>query len=260
MDKINQPMTFWDHLEALRWTIMRSLIVIVVCMVGLFTFKEFLFDGIVLAPKNSDFITYRLICALGTRLGFPQMCPGDFSLDLININLSGQFFMHMSIAFWLGFIIAFPYVIYEIWKFIRPALYEKEQKQTLRLFVWGGILFFLGVLVSYFLVFPLTLRFLGAYQVSAVVHNQIALSSYISTLTILTLCMGIMFEMPIVIYFLSCLGLVSKAFLRQYRRWAIVIIMILAAIITPTSDPFTMMVVCAPLFLLYEVSIRVCKE
>ena len=260
MKKDTDQLTFWEHLDALRGTIIRSLVAIAICMIAAFYFKTYLFDYIVLAPKDTNFISYRVLCRLAEWLGCSQLCSDSFSLSLININLSGQFIMHFNVAFWTGFIVAFPYILYELWKFIAPALYANEQKTILRIFVSGSLLFFIGVLISYFIIFPITIRFLGGYEVSTSVENQITLQSYLATLTILTLCMGLIFELPIVIYFLSSIGLVTKQWLRHYRRWAIILIMILAAIITPTSDPFTMIVVCIPLFLLYEVGILVCKK
>ncbi|HQC04246.1 MAG TPA: twin-arginine translocase subunit TatC [Paludibacteraceae bacterium] len=260
MKKNPNQLTFWEHLEEFRGTLIRSLAAVVVCMIVAFCFKNFLFDSIILAPKESDFVTYRALCRLATSLNLPQLCPDDFSLSLININLSGQFIMHFTVAFWVGLIAAMPFVLYQLWKFVAPAFYADESKSIAKIFIFGSLLFIIGVGVSYFIVFPLTIRFLGSYEVSTAVANQITLQSYISTFCVLTLCMGIMFETPMVIALLSKLGLITKAILRKYRRWSIIIIMILAAIITPTSDPFTMMVVCLPLFLLYEIGIWICKN
>lgn len=260
MVEAQEEQSFWDHLEDLRWTIMRILISVVVCMLAIFSFKDIVFNDIILAPRNSDFITYRVMCYLADYLNMPSFCPERFELNLININLSGQFFIHMSVSFWLGLIISFPYVLYQVWLFISPALYDHERWKISIAFFIGGLLFFLGVAISYFLIFPLTVRFLGGYQVSEFVLNQISLSSYIGTLNVLCLCMGLMFEMPMVIYLLSTMNLITKSFLKKYRRWAIVILLILSAIITPTADPFTMIVVCLPLLVLYEVSIMICKN
>ncbi|MDR1054463.1 MAG: twin-arginine translocase subunit TatC [Prevotellaceae bacterium] len=261
-DISEKEMSFWDHLDELRGTLFRGAIGIFVAMIVVFLNKGLVFDTIILAPKSSDFIVYRFLCYLGNKLSFAALCPDSFNIELININLAGQFFMHISTSFWLGLVLAFPWVIYQLWLFIRPALYEHERSHSTRAFLFGSLLFFLGVAVAYFMVFPLTIRFLGTYQVSAegLVPNQISLTSYISTFTTLTLAMGIVFEMPVLLHILSRLGIVTKKFLRKYRRHAIVVIMILAAIITPTADPFTMIAVAIPILGLYEFSIWICKS
>lgn len=260
MGKDSNQLSFLEHLEELRGTILRSLVAVTICAIATFCFKATIFDGIILAPSNSDFFTYRLLFWLSEWLNMPQIRLDTFSISLTNINLTGQFLMHMKAAFWCGIILAFPYVFYEIWRFLRPALYANERKSATEIFVFGGLLFVIGIAVSYFLIFPLTLRFLGTYEVSSAVANQITLQSYMSTFTVLTLCLGILFELPMVIYFLSKMGLVTKDFLQQKRRWAIILIMILAAIITPTTDPFTLLIVTLPLYLLYETSILICKK
>ena len=257
-----KEMSFWDHLDELRGTLFRAAIGIFVAMIVVFMNKSLVFDNIILAPKSSDFIVYRFLCYLADQLSFPALCPGTFNIELININLSGQFFIHISTSFWLGLVLAFPWVIYQLWRFIRPALYEHERKYSTRAFIFGSFLFFLGIAVAYFVVFPLTIRFLGLYQVSSegLVPNQISLTSYINTFTTLTFAMGIVFEMPIVIRILSLIGIVTKKFLRKYRKHAIVVIMIVAAIITPTADPFTMFAVAVPIYALFEFSIWICKK
>jgi sec-independent protein translocase protein TatC len=257
-----KEMSFWDHLDELRGSLFRAAIGTLVAMIVVFLNKGLVFDTIILAPKSSDFIVYRFLCYLGEKISFSALCPDPFNIDLININISGQFFIHISTSFWLGLALAFPWVIYQLWLFIRPALYEHERRHSTRAFLFGSFLFFLGVLVAYFMVFPLTIRFLGMYQVSGegLVPNQISLTSYIGTFTTLTFAMGIVFEMPIVISILSRIGIVTKKFLRKYRRHAIIVIMFLAAIITPTADPFTMIAVAIPIYALYEFSIRICKN
>lgn len=261
-DISEQEMSFWDHLDELRGTLFRSAIGIFVAMIVVFANKGLVFDTIILAPKSSDFYTYRFMCYLADKLSIAGLCPESFNIELININLAGQFFMHISTSFWLGLVLAFPWVIYQFWRFIRPALYEHERKHSTRAFFFGSFLFFCGVAVGYFMVFPLTIRFLGTYQISAegLVPNHIALSSYISTFTTLTFAMGLIFEMPMVLHLLSRVGIVTKGMLRKYRRHAVVVIVILAAIITPTPDPFTMFAVAIPIYLLYEFSIWVCRS
>ena len=257
MKKNPNQLTFWEHLEEFRGTLIRSLAAVVVCMIVAFCFKNFLFDSIILAPKESDFSP--IIVSLSTSLNLP-----NFALMIFRCRSSILIFRAIYHALYRGvlggIIAAMPFVLYQLWKFVAPAFYADESKSVVKIFIFGSLLFIIGVGVSYFIVFPLTIRFLGSYEVSTAVANQITLQSYISTFCVLTLCMGIMFETPMVIALLSKLGLITKAILRKYRRWSIIIIMILAAIITPTSDPFTMMVVCLPLFLLYEIGIWICKN
>lgn len=245
--------TFWDHLEVLRWVIIRCLAVLVGVAVVAFCFKGWLFDGLVLAPLNASFPTYRALEALGFSLEIGQV-------QLININLASQFFIHMEMAGVLALIVTFPYLTIELWLFVKPALYLHERKPAVAGAISFVALFFLGVAVSYFVIFPLTLNFLGNYQVSPTVANQISLNSYISTFLTLSLLMGLVFEMPIVAYFFGRIGVLNSSLLKRYRRIAIVVIMCLAALITPSTDAFTMMLVVLPLWLLYELSILVVKR
>ena len=184
----------------------------------------------------------------------------EFQIKLININLAAPFFIHISTAFWMSVVTAAPYVFFEIWRFVSPALYPNERKGVRKALGLGTVMFFVGVLLGYFMVYPLTLRFLSTYQLSATIENQISLNSYIDNFMMLVLCMGLAFELPLVTWLLSLLGLVHKTFLRKYRRHAVVIIVIVAAVITPTGDPFTLTVVAVPLYLLYEMSILMIKD
>ena len=252
--------TFWDHLEALRWTILRSLGVLVVLVAIGFSFKDFIFNKIVLPPLTSDFHTYRFLCYLADLTKFPALCPESFQIQMINITLSGQFMIHMLSSFMIAVIISVPYLLYESWKFIRPALYPDEKKSVGKIFLSSSVLFYLGAAISYFIIFPFTLRFLGTYQVSEVVVNQISIQSYMNTLALLVFFMGLAFELPVVMYLLSQIGVVNKQMLRTFRKYAFVVVLILAAFITPTTDPFTMMIVATPIYLLYELSIVVCKN
>ncbi|MBP1663460.1 MAG: tatC [Bacteroidetes bacterium] len=252
--------TFWEHLEALRWTILRSLGVVTVLLFVFFGFKDFVFSKIILPPLNSDFYTYRLLCLLSEKLKMPGLCPEDFSVQLINITLAGQFVTHITSSLIMALVLSMPYLLFEIWRFINPALYQHERKNISIIFLSSSFLFYLGALVSYFLIFPLTIRFLGTYQVSGLVTNQISIQSYMNALGILIFSLGIMFELPIVIYALNRIGLVSKKALKSFRKYAFVGILIIAAVITPTTDPFTMLVVALPIYLLYEVSILICKK
>lgn len=252
--------TFWEHLEALRWTILRSLGVLIVLVAIGFSFKDFIFNKIVLPPLTSDFRTYRFLCYLADLTKFPALCPESFQIQMINITLSGQFMIHMLSSFMIAVIISVPYLLYESWKFIRPALYPDEKKSVGKIFLSSSVLFYLGAAISYFIIFPFTLRFLGTYQVSEVVVNQISIQSYMNTLALLVFFMGLAFELPVVMYLLSQIGVVNKQMLRTFRKYAFVVVLILAAFITPTTDPFTMMIVATPIYLLYELSIVVCKN
>lgn len=252
--------TFWEHLEAFRWTILRSLGVVLIFVVVSFSFKDFIFNEIILPPLNSDFYTYRFLCYLAELLKFPGLCPEAFQVQLININLSGQFMIHMLSSLIIAVVIAIPYLLYEAWRFVSPALYPNEKKNVSKIFLSSSFLFYLGALVSYFIVFPFTLRFLGTYQVSDKILNQVSIQSYMSALAMLVFFMGIAFELPVIMYLLSNLGLISKESLRGFRKYAFVVVLIVAALITPTTDPFTMMIVATPIYLLYELSILVCKS
>lgn len=251
-------MTFWEHLDELRKVLFRSAVVIVAFMAVIFMAKDFVFNTVVFAPIDSDFILYRSIDKVLAMMGMPQLPP--FDLDLINIDLSAQFFIHISTTFYLSLVLAVPFIIYQLWCFVAPALYENEKRAAKAAFAFSGVLFLMGVMVGYFLIFPLTLRFLGTYQVSYEVANQISLQSYISMFTWLILIMGVVFEMPSLAVILSKIGILTKSFLKKYRRHAFVVMLVLAAFITPSGDPFTLMAVGLPLYGLYELSILVCRD
>lgn len=254
-------MTFWDHLDVLRHALIRILIVWFVLAVGYFVAMPFLFDKVILAPCENDFVFYELLRWIGEKLNLKgDFFTEDFHVKLVNINLAAPFFIHMSTAFWMSVVTAAPYLFYEVWRFVSPALYPNEMRGVRKALGIGTVMFFVGVLLGYFMVYPLTLRFLSTYQLSALIENQISLNSYIDNFMMLVLCMGLAFELPLVTWLLSLLGLVHKAFLRKYRRHAIIIIVVLAAVITPTGDPFTLSVVAIPLYLLYELSILMIKN
>ncbi|VBB48043.1 Sec-independent protein translocase protein TatC [uncultured Paludibacter sp.] len=255
-----QEYSFWEHLEVLRWTIIRILAAVVVLFVLVFVEYKFVFSQIVLSPLNSDFISYRILKSLLSLVGLSPALIEDFKVQLINYELSGQFLLQIGVSLAVAAVVAFPYVLFELWRFVRPALYENESKNIGKIFFFSSFLFYLGAAVSYFIIFPLTIRFLGTYQVSELIPNQISVQSYFNALVILVLCIGLTFEMPILSFFLSKAGIVSRKMLAAGRKYAFVIILVLAAIITPTTDPFTLMVVTIPLYLLYEVSIWVCKK
>ena len=240
-----QPvLTFWDHLEELRRVLFRVVGVVLVLMLVAFCFKEELF-GIVLAPRQNDFPLYRWLGA------------ESFSVQLINTQLASQFITHMKVACYAGILLASPYIIYQLFRFVSPALYANERRYVMKVTLWGYLLFMVGVLLNYFLIFPLTFRFLGTYQVSETVVNTITLTSYVDTLMMLSLMMGIVFEIPILSWLFAKLGFFTSSFMKHYRRHAIVLILIVAAIITPTSDVFTLSLVALPMYLLYEISIGV---
>ena len=239
-------MSFWDHLEELRGNLFRSLAAFLVCAVALFCCKKLLFDGIVLAPLRPDFITYKL-------LGI------DFKMTVINIEISTQFFVHLKVAGAAGLIVSFPYLVFELWKFISPALYKNEKLAITGAFGFAGVLFYIGVLVGYFLVLPVCLQFFADYSVSDSIENKISLTSYISLFMSMVLMIGVVFEFPTVVMVLSKLGLITKKTLRKYRRHAIVAVLIVSAIITP-ADPGSMLILAAPLYLLYEFSIFICRK
>ncbi|MDR2835843.1 MAG: twin-arginine translocase subunit TatC [Bacteroidales bacterium] len=257
----NSNITFWDHLEVLRWTIIRIVIVFFVFTIGFFYFMPKLFDHFILAPCHSDFFLYKFFELVSFDSPFfPDFSKPDFHVDLININLASQFIMHISSACWFAFICTCPYIIFEIYRFISSALYKKEKNSVLLAFIFGTIMFYIGCCVSYVMVFPLTLRFLSQYQVSAEIPNQISLNSYMSNFFTLILVMGLVFELPLVSWLLSKLGLLTKSFFRRYRRHAVVILLIAAALITPSGDPFTLMIVFLPLYILYEISALFVKK
>ncbi len=252
-------MSFWDHLDALRGHLFRSVLAIVVLAIVAFLNRGFIFDKIILAPKDSGFITNRLLCRMGEWMNIPSLCLGNFDLKIININLSGQFTTHMYISFFAGMVVAAPYIIWEIWRFIKPALYDKERKHSSGAVISMSLLFMTGVLFSYFLIVPLTLSFFGSYQVSDAVNNQIALSSYISTVVSVTFSLGVVFELPVFVYFLTKVGIITPEFLKRNRKYTLVVLLIIAAIITP-PDIISQILVAIPLYGLYELSILVSQR
>jgi sec-independent protein translocase protein TatC len=254
-DHPEKEMSFWDHLDELRALLFRSIIAVVVAMITAFVFKEFLFDHVILAPKNSDFITYRVLCKLGKLISVNSLCFDTASLNLINISLAGQFMSHMTVSLVAGFIVATPYIIWEFWRFVKPGLTPVEIKYTRGAVLIISSLFLTGILFSYFLVVPVMVNFLGNYHVSASVTNQIALNSYVGSVTTMTLLMGLIFEFPIVVFFLTRIGILNPSLLKKYRKHTIIFILIAAGIITPSPDIFSQLVVSVPLYVLYEISL-----
>jgi len=258
-----KEMSFLEHLEELRWHIIRSVLAIVFFMIIAFIFKSFIFDNIILAPKTPAFITNRLLCRLGEFLNITALCINTKPLSLINIKMSGQLTTHISVAMVSGLILAFPVILWEFWQFFKPALHSNEARHAKGAVFAASMLFFTGVFFGYFMLAPLSLHFLSSYEISPEVTNQINIRSYIGTLTSICLATGLVFELPIIAFFLTKIGLITPTFMRKYRKHAIVVIFIISAIITP-PDVFSQTLVAIPLLLLYEVSIfisaRVMKQ
>lgn len=250
----NSEMNFLDHLEALRWHLVRATVAILVIAVIAFIYKEILFDVIIFGPKNPDFITYRWLCKLSQKLSV-DMCITKMGFSLISTSMAGQFTTHMVAAGIAGLILGFPYLLWEIWCFVKPALKQKEKQYTRGVVFFGSLLFFIGVAFGYFILSPLSINFLGSYQVSEEVKNAISIDSYISIVTIMTLACGAVFELPLIVYFLTKVGIVTPSVMRRFRKHAIVVNLIIAALITPSPDVTSQMIVAIPLLLLYEFSI-----
>ena len=243
---MSEPLTFWDHLDELRSSLLRMLGVTVLFGIIAFVLKDELF-AIVLAPRSSDFLTYRL---LGVE---------DFQLHLMYIGLTVQFRIHMRTAMYAGLLVASPYILYELFRFVSPGLYQNERRYAVWIVGAAYLMFLIGTLVNYLVVFPFTVRFLGTYQVSPDVANMLTLQSYVDTLLGMSLVMGVVFELPVVCGLMGKMGLISGHLMAQYRRHALVAILIVSAIITPTTDAFTLFVVALPIYLLYELSILIVK-
>ncbi len=253
-------MSFWDHLDELRKVIFRSLIFVGAAASVLFFIMPDLFDRVILAPCHSDFIFYRWLSDLSRIIPvMPDFFVGKFEIKLINFNLASQFMTHMSLSFWLAVVLSFPFLIYQFWLFVRPALYEHERKNIGWAFLFGNVMFFIGAAIGYLMVFPLTLRFLATYELSTAIENRISLDSYIDNFLMLCFMMGLVFELPLLAMLLSKLGILTRSFFHKFRRHAIVAIMVLAAVITPTGDPFTLLVVFLPVYLLWEISALLVK-
>ena len=253
----NPAMTFWDHLDVLRGSLLRMAAVTVACAVVAFAFKDAVFAAI-LAPKHDDFILYRLLAGVNSCLA--DGSPSSFHVELINTGLAEQFKIHVKTSLYVGLMAASPYCLYELFRFVSPGLYPKERRYGVRAVVSGYVMFLLGVALCYFLIFPLTFRFLGTYQVNPDVENLITLQSYMDTLLVMCFLLGILFELPIVCWVLGKLGILRRTFMRRYRKHAVVVILVVSAIITPTSDIFTLCIVALPICLLYEVSTFLVKD
>jgi sec-independent protein translocase protein TatC len=250
-------MSFFGHLEALRWHLIRSALAILTFTIVAFVYYTWIYDNIIMAPSVNTFWTFRMMCDLGHLLNRPGMCPGVIHIRLINTELAGQFTLQIDSSLMIGLVAGIPYVLFEIWRFVRPALREKERKAASGFVFYASCLFLTGVMFGYFVITPVSLNFLAGYTVSASIDNLFSIDSYISSVSTLTLATGLVFELPILVYILASLGILTPKFMRESRRYAIVIILIVAAVVTPTPDALTMTVVAIPLYLLYELSISV---
>jgi len=259
-DQTNKPdMSFLDHLEVLRWHLVRSAIVIILFTIVAFIFKGFIFDTVILAQKSSNFWTYQLFCKFSHLIGKGDaLCMNKINFGLINITMSGQFTIHIVTSIVAGIVMSFPYLLFEVWRFIIPALKKSEKKYAFSLVFSGSLLFIIGIFFGYYFVSPLSVQFLGNYTVSTQVQNQITLQSFISTVTTVTLVCGLVFQLPLIVYFLSKLGLLTPDFMKKYRKHAIVVTLILSAIITP-PDISSQVLLTIPLLILYEISIYISK-
>lgn len=253
-DVTEDGMSFWDHLEVLRWALFRVLCAFFVLFCVTLWAMPHIFDKFVLGPTTSNFFVYRWVTELSHGLlSFNE----GFAVEIININVASQFMTHITTAMTFAAVLAFPYLAYEVWRYIKPALFDNEIRHVRAAFLGGTVMFYLGCAIGYTLVFPFTFRFLTEYELSAAITNQINLQSYINNFTTLIMVMGIVFEMPLLAWLLSALGILRRQMLQQYRRHAVVVLMVLSAFITPSGDPFTLMLVFVPLYMLYELSVLV---
>lgn len=252
----NAEMAFVDHIEELRWHIIRSLAVVIICSIIAFFKIEWIWDNIILGPAHANFISYRILCDFGNKIGVSALCLQDIKMEFQNTELSGQFMLSFSTSFMVGFVLAFPFVFWEFWKFIKPALKASELKYARGIVFWTSLLFFIGVLFAYYVVAPFTINFFANYQLSPSFKNIITMSNYYDTMSDLILGMGVVFELPVVVFFLSRIGLLTPKLMREKRRYAILVIFVLAAIITP-PDWFSIWLVAIPLMVLYEAGISI---
>jgi len=251
-------MSFFDHIDILRMHLIRSSIAIIIFTGLAFYFYDFIFDTIIMGPKNTDFWTYRMMCLIGDQFNLgPDFCVKSIPFNIINTDMAGQFTLQMNSSLLIGVVLGFPYLLFELWRFVKPALHEKERQSASGFTFYATILFLLGILFGYFIITPLSVNFLANFKVSELIQNQITVDSYLSTVATLSLGTGIVFELPILVFILSKFGIMTPRLMRSSRRYAIVVILIIAAIVTPTPDALTMLTVSFPLFFLYELSIFV---
>ncbi len=254
-----EGMSFLDHLEALRWHLLRSIAAILIFSVIAFLAKSIVFGIVILGPSKIDFFTYRVLCDLSSFVNMPALCIDELPFTIQSRQMTGQFSMHMTSSFVVGFIVAFPYVFWEVWRFISPGLYDQEKQAARGAVFFVSLLFFLGAAFGYYILSPLSINFLSNYQLDPSILNEFDITSYVTTLTMLVLASAIMFQLPVVIYFLSMSGLVTSGMLRTYRRHAIVVILVLAAVITP-PDVISQLLIAMPILVLYEAGINIAKR
>ena len=255
---LEAEMSFFDHIDVLRKHLLRGLLVVVLLTAGAFWFSDFIFDEIIMGPKNPDFWTYRMMCKMAAA--YPSLIGQDFcitSIDakIINTEMAGQFTLQINSCIMVGIILGIPYLLFELWLFVKPALHENERKSASGFVFFASSLFFIGILFGYYMICPLSINFLTNFTVSPDIENTFTITSYLSSVATLTIGSGIIFQLPVVIYILSKLGIMTPAFMRSSRRYALVLILIIAAVVTPTPDIITMLVVAFPLLILYELSI-----
>ena len=255
-DNTEQEMSFIDHLEVLRWHVVRSLVAVMIFAVVAFVSKGFVFDILILGPAKPDFWTFRMLCKLGSLIGSEALCIEDIPFLIQSRTMTGQFTMHLMSSFAIGIIAAFPYIFWEVWRFIGPGLHSDERKVSKGAVFFVTLLFSIGVSFGYFIMSPLAVNFLANYQVSSMVMNEFDITSYVSTITTLVLGSGFLFQLPMVVYFLSKVGIVTPELMKRYRKHAIVIILFLGAILTP-PDPMSQILIAFPLFGLYQFSILI---
>ena len=256
----NATGTFWDHLDVLRWALIRSIIAVIAAAAAMFMMKEFLFETVIFGPTRDDFPTFRLFGMVTGWFSDDSAAITVSPIKIINTKLSAQLLTHLSASFWAGVIICVPYITAEIWRFVSPALYSNERKGIIKALIFSGLLFYIGVMIAYYLILPLSVNFLGNYQVADDIENLIALDSYIDTLITLCISTGISFELPVVTFFLVKTGILSHKFMKAHRKHAFLLVLIIAAMITPSTDIFTMFVTALPLQLVYELSVIVAKK
>lgn len=255
---LEAEMSFFDHLDVLRKHLIRSSLAIIVFTGVAFAYYDFIFDTIIMGPKNPQFWTYRMMCSLSEKFNLgPDFCITKIPFAIINTEMAGQFTLQLNSSLMIGIILGFPYLLFEVWRFVKPALHEKERKSASGFTFYATLLFIVGIMFGYYIIAPLSISFLASYIVSDTIDNMITIDSYLSTVATLTIGAGVIFELPIIIYILSKLGVMTPKFMRSSRRYATVIILIIAAVVTPTPDLLTMLTVSFPLFLLYEASIYI---
>jgi sec-independent protein translocase protein TatC len=255
-DNPQGEMNFLDHIEELRWHIVRAAFAIMIGACLIFWKVEWIFDRVIMGPAHKDFISYRMFCALGRLLHTDSLCMREIHMRFQNNAVTGQFMMSLSVSMMLGFVLVFPYILWELWKFIKPALKPTEVKMAKGIVFWCSLLFFTGVLFAYYIVAPYTINFFGGYQLSPLFENIITIDNYYDTLSNLILALGVVFELPILVYFLTRIGVLTPKFLKERRRYAFLILFILSMFIAP-PDVFSCLLIFVPLYILFEISVKI---